>query len=346
MISLLHGVQRIARCKDDETDSRVVISVGLSFAARHSTTPFPGIFTYPSDSQRTVGNRPSSSACNVTASIICAINILPILVIHRRYCQSWFSLMVQRNYIPWPPAEERNLPPWLERHRHLTWEQRAAKYCSEVNNGRTSESLRSKAAQLRKQIRRRRAVHRKRPQPSSSTARSARRRQGDMVNNLSMMQIPVPPVWGLTPRRLNPQAAFFISEHECNQLQTTPSPHGRQNSGVQGIAFAAAPLRNQPRQANFTNRRDPHRDPTIQDRDTRDGAEQREDLRAPSHPQCSVPKTRLAGSQTKTPFEASLWHLFHRFTGGSRTPKQAGSGKGSRPTWSRTSPAIPPQHLV
>ena len=240
--------------------------------------------------------------------------------------------MVQRNYIPWPPAEGRNLRSWLERHRHLTWEQRAAKYCLEVNDGRTSESLRSKAAQLRKKITRRRAIHPKRPQPSFSTARSARRRQEDIVNNLSMMQIPTPPVLGLTPRCRKLQAAILQgSQYQCDQLQTPRLPQEPQDRGVQQHLSVAAPYRSQM----------PSQGPIVHDTGTRGGAGLRENMKAPSRPRRSVPKMPSARKQRKTPSVASLWRLMHRLSNGSGTSKQAGAGKEPWPNWSRISqPAL------
>ncbi|KAF5861550.1 hypothetical protein ETB97_012799 [Aspergillus alliaceus] len=108
--------------------------------------------------------------------------------------------MAERNYRLWSPIDERKLLRFLNRHRHLMWEQRAAKYCSEVNVGRTIESLRSKYAQLRRGIRRLRVIYRSRSYLSPLTAQFIHRWQERALNDLSAMQVPDPLVLELKPR--------------------------------------------------------------------------------------------------------------------------------------------------
>ncbi|KAB8212748.1 hypothetical protein BDV33DRAFT_210917 [Aspergillus novoparasiticus] len=148
------------------------------------------------------------------------------------------------------------------------------------------------------------------------------------------MQIPTPPVLGLTPRCRKLQAAILQgSQYQCNQLQTPRLHQEPQDRGVQQHLSAAAPYRNQM----------PGQGPIVHDTGTRGGAGLCENTKAPSRPRRSVPKTPSARNQRETPSVASLWRLIHRPSNGSGTPKQAGSGKGPWPNWSRTSRTGPAQ---
>lgn len=177
-----------------------------------------------------VGTPQSPSACNVTASIICATHSS-----YLGYPPSLSSNLVLPNGPTqlYPLATRGGAEPQAVARATPAPHVGTASRKVEVNNGRTSESLRSKAAQLRRKIRRRRAIHPKRPQPSSSTARSARRRQEDVLKNLSMMQIPTPPVLGLTPRCRKLQAAILQgSQYQRDQLQTPRLPQELQDRGL------------------------------------------------------------------------------------------------------------------
>lgn len=66
--------------------------------------------------------------------------------------------MGRRGYRPWTHAEEVNLEGWVAQHLELTWDERAEKY-SQTVCPRSSESLRSKLRQIKRNIRRRRAHH-------------------------------------------------------------------------------------------------------------------------------------------------------------------------------------------
>jgi hypothetical protein len=68
------------------------------------------------------------------------------------------STMGRRGYRPWSHAEEDNLEEWVAQHLDLTWDERAEKY-SQTVCPRSSESLRSKLRQIKRDIRRRRALH-------------------------------------------------------------------------------------------------------------------------------------------------------------------------------------------
>ncbi|KAF7589421.1 hypothetical protein BBP40_004291 [Aspergillus hancockii] len=126
------------------------------------------------------------------------------------------------------------------------WEQRAAKYCSEVNGERNFEFLRSKYAQLRRGISRLRAVHRKRSHLSPSTAQLIHHRQERALNDLSTMQVPNPPILELKTRSQAIQAMLLLIErHQRDQSRPPPPVQVPQMNDVRWNDFAAAPLRNQ-----------------------------------------------------------------------------------------------------
>lgn len=66
--------------------------------------------------------------------------------------------MRRRDYRPWSQEEEDNLEEWVAKHLSLTWDERAEIY-SDTICPRSSESLRSKLRQVKRNIRRRRALH-------------------------------------------------------------------------------------------------------------------------------------------------------------------------------------------
>lgn len=63
--------------------------------------------------------------------------------------------MAKRQYRAWTPEEENDYLPWVARHEHLTWPDRAKRYSIE-RKPRTKESLRTKFRLLEKAIRRHR----------------------------------------------------------------------------------------------------------------------------------------------------------------------------------------------
>lgn len=56
-------------------------------------------------------------------------------------------MSTRRVHIPWNPQEEARLLSWMDKHRHLSWKQKAAVY--QGYKQRTANSLRSKYWELR-----------------------------------------------------------------------------------------------------------------------------------------------------------------------------------------------------
>lgn len=60
--------------------------------------------------------------------------------------------MTKARHIPWTLSEEDKLSGWLAGNKHLSWEEKADKYCHEVGLDRGPDSLRGKQNQLLKGI--------------------------------------------------------------------------------------------------------------------------------------------------------------------------------------------------
>ncbi|KAF7589428.1 hypothetical protein BBP40_004298 [Aspergillus hancockii] len=232
--------------------------------------------------------------------------------------------MAKRSYIPWSSSEEKNLLPWLHQHQGLTWEQLAEEYCAEVNDGRTFESLRSKRAQLRKGIKRLRAIHPERLGPSRR-ARKARRQQQRESNSDSMIRIPVPPLLELKSRSPEAQAVLALMELH--------NPLGQQRSPLasmpRGNGFDAASLPSQTsRQAHVQTPETPRQDRIIRDEITqrhtvgdKDGTSEAFFSGGENHHTLSARRQEQPRSIT------SLWQLFRRLADGARIPRPAKSRK-------------------
>lgn len=87
---------------------------------------------------------PSFSACS--------------LVVLRDLCTSLslhgYVTMSRENTVRWSQAEERNLLPWLSRHRKLSWKARSRAYFRQYRIFRSGESLRGKQNDLRRKLQR------------------------------------------------------------------------------------------------------------------------------------------------------------------------------------------------
>jgi hypothetical protein len=82
--------------------------------------------------------------------------------------------MAKNDYIPWSPAEERNLLRWLSQHQHLSWEEIAEEYFRQYGIPRTVNSLLGKLGQLERGVVRQRPVSARAPAFPRGTARQSR----------------------------------------------------------------------------------------------------------------------------------------------------------------------------
>lgn len=62
--------------------------------------------------------------------------------------------MPRENTLRWSQAEEKNLLPWLSRHRKLSWKARSRAYFKQYLIFRSGESLRGKQNDLRRKLQR------------------------------------------------------------------------------------------------------------------------------------------------------------------------------------------------
>ncbi|KAL4862641.1 hypothetical protein BDV12DRAFT_202855 [Aspergillus spectabilis] len=89
--------------------------------------------------------------------------------------------MGRREYRPWSYEEEDNLEGWVDQHLNLTWPERAEEYSKTVCP-RSSESLRSKLQQVKRNIRRHPALQRRREMTAKAVGR---RQQAALVQSWS-----------------------------------------------------------------------------------------------------------------------------------------------------------------
>lgn len=82
--------------------------------------------------------------------------------------------MAKNDYIPWSPAEEKNLLGWLSHHQHLSWEEIAEEYFRQYGIPRSVNSLRGKLGQLERGVVRQRPVSARAPAFPRGTARQTR----------------------------------------------------------------------------------------------------------------------------------------------------------------------------
>ncbi|KAF7591014.1 hypothetical protein BBP40_002156 [Aspergillus hancockii] len=249
--------------------------------------------------------------------------------------------MAKRNYIPWSSSEEKNLLPWLHQHQGLTWEQLAEEYCAEVNDGRTFESLRSKRAQLRKGIKRLRAIHPERLGPSRPTAQKARRQQRRESNSDSTIRIPVPPLLELKSRSPEAQAVLALMElqNPLDQIRSPFTPQTLHASMPRGNGFDAASFPSQTsRQAHVQTPETPCQDHIVHVKNTqrhtvedKDGTSEAFFSGGGNH---HAPSARC---QEQPRSITSLWQLFRCLADGARIPKPAKIRKKQHSQLNRTS---------
>ncbi|KAJ1713223.1 hypothetical protein NYO67_4599 [Aspergillus flavus] len=118
--------------------------------------------------------------------------------------------MGRRGYRPWTHAEEENLEGWVAQHLALTWDERAEKY-SQTVCPRSSESLRSKLRQIKRNIRRRHALH----------MRHLRRRRDVMAKVVGRRQHAA-----LPPSRSSPCPQHISSRRIHDRLHDLPPSQG------------------------------------------------------------------------------------------------------------------------
>lgn len=118
--------------------------------------------------------------------------------------------MGKRGYRPWSHAEEDHLEEWVAQHLELTWDEIAEEY-SQTVCPRSSESLRSKLRQIKRNIRRRRALH----------LRHRQRHRDVMARVVGRQQ-----QTALAPPRSGPRPRYVSSRQIYDRLHEHPLSRG------------------------------------------------------------------------------------------------------------------------